>query len=116
MSDTPSELAAAKREIDRLRAESFGLRRSLAEREREVSRSALSSTSWRITAPLRTLVNRAARSALAAPARRRRAPAAKRSRSTATSINAGLRSYSSVDAAMRARLVSAVESLAARAR
>src|SRR6185295_1279843 len=55
MSDTPPELAAAKREIGRLRVENFGLRRSLAERERDVA-DLHASTSWRITAPLRALV------------------------------------------------------------
>ena len=35
MSDTPPELPAAKREIGRLRAENFALKRSLAERDWE---------------------------------------------------------------------------------
>jgi GT2 family glycosyltransferase len=112
MSDTSSELAAAKREIDRLRTENFGLRRSLSERERKVS-DLLSSTSWRITAPLRALVD-----VLRERRWLRRRPAP-RSRSASFEIDRDeyqrwVQSYSSVDAAMRAHLVSAVESLAAR--
>ena len=45
MSDTPPELPAAKREIGRLRAENFALKRSLAQSERKIG-DLLSSTSW----------------------------------------------------------------------
>ena len=112
MSDTPSELAAAKREIDRLRAENFELKRSLAERERRLG-DMLSSTSWRITGPLRALV-------IALRQRRwLRRSSAPRGRSETFEIDRDeyqrwVHSYSSVDAAMRARLVSAVASLAVR--
>jgi GT2 family glycosyltransferase len=112
MSDTPPELAAAKREIDRLRAENFGLRRSLAERERRLG-DMLSSTSWRITGPLRALGD-------ALRLRRwLRRSAAPSGRSETFEIDRDeyqrwVRSYSSVDAAMRTRLVSAVVSLAVR--
>src|ERR1043166_1534319 len=113
MSDTPSELAAAKREIGRLRAENFGLKRSLAEREREVA-DLRSTTSWRITAPLRTLVD-----ALRKRPWLRRAAPQPRPRGTTFEIDRDeyrrwLQSYSSVDPAMRAALAAAVETFARR--
>ena len=109
MSETPSELPAAKREIGRLRAENFALKRSLAERERDVT-DLRSSTSWRITAPLRTLVN-----ALRQRRWLRRAPAP-RTRSATYEIDRDeyqrwVQSYSSVDAAMRAYLASGIGAL-----
>jgi cellulose synthase/poly-beta-1,6-N-acetylglucosamine synthase-like glycosyltransferase len=112
MSETPSELAAAKREIDRLRAENFGLKRSLAERERQIG-DLLSTTSWRITAPLRTLVNALRKRRLL-----RRTPAP-RGRGVTFEIERHeyqrwVQSYSSVDAEMREDLASAVEALAVR--
>ena len=112
MSDTPPELAAAKREIGRLRAENFALKRSLAERERDVA-DLRSSTSWRITAPLRTLVNALRRRRWLRRARRR-APAARRSRSTATSISAGCRAIPRSTPRCARILPSGVEALAAR--
>ena len=112
MSDKPSELPAAKREIGRLRAENFALKRSLAERERDVA-DLRASTSWRITAPLRTLVK-----ALRARRWLRRAPPP-RTRNATFEIDRDeyqrwLQSYSSVDAAMRAFLAAGVEALARR--
>lgn len=50
----PRDAAALQREIDRSRAQIFSLKRQLAERDRRIG-ELLSSTSWRITAPLRTL-------------------------------------------------------------
>jgi len=109
MSDTPPELPAAKREIGRLRAENFALKRSLAQSERKIG-DLLSSTSWRITAPLRTAINALRQH------RWLRRKAAPRARSESFEIDRDeyrrwVQSYSSVDAEMRGRLTSAVETL-----
>ncbi len=109
MDDKPSELADARREIGRLRAENFRLKRSLALSERKAG-DLLASTSWRITAPLRILVD--------ALRKRRWVPSPAPHRES-FDIETGeyqrwLRSYSSVDAAMRAKLAAAVATLPAR--
>ena len=109
MSDTPPELPAAKREIGRLRAENFALKRSLAQSERKIG-DLLSSTSWRITAPLRTAINALRQH------RWLRRKAAPRARSESFEIDRDeyrrwVQSYSSVDAEMRGWLTSAVETL-----
>ncbi|HKS64101.1 MAG TPA: glycosyltransferase [Xanthobacteraceae bacterium] len=109
MSDTPPELPAAKREIGRLRAENFALKRSLAQSERKLA-DLLSSTSWRITAPLRTAID------VLRQRRWLRRKSAPRARNESFEIDRDeyrrwVQSYSSVDSDMRGRLTSAVETL-----
>ena len=109
MKETPPERDAARQELDRLRAESFRLKRSLAEREREIA-ALRSSTSWRMTAPLRTLVD--------ALRRRRWSAAAVPHRDNFNvdreEYKRWIASYSSVDPSMRRYLAAGVETLAAR--
>lgn len=109
MSETPPELGAARQELDRLRAENFRLKRSLAHAERRLD-DMLSSTSWRITGPLRALV-------LALRKRRWTAPTAPHRDDfnvDRDEYRRWIANYSSVDASMRAYLASAVDALAAR--
>jgi GT2 family glycosyltransferase len=111
MNDTPPELADARRELGRLRAENFRLKRSLALSERR-NADLLSSTSWRITAPLRALV-------IALRERRWMRSAAQRRESfeiDRDEYRRWVQSYSSVDADMRGRLTSAVATLGRRPR
>lgn len=102
----------ARREIDRLRAENFALKRSLTEREREIA-DLHATTSWRITAPLRAAV-------IALRQRRwlRRKQAPRTRRDTfeidREEYRRWIKAYSTVDAAMRARLAAAVGALPSR--
>ena len=108
--DHESREDALQREIDRSRAQIFALKRQLADRERRIS-ELLSSTSWRITAPLRT----------AAVWLRQRRWLGRRpgTRHVGFAIDTEeyqrwLSHYSGVDDAMRTRLAAQVGALASR--
>ena len=111
--NTSSELTVLQREIDQCRAENFTLKRLLTEREREIE-DLLLSTSWRVTAPLRSFGDW-----LRTKHWFRQRSFASRRRRESFVIDGGeyqhwLRSYSLVDLAMRARLAAGVGRLAAR--
>jgi GT2 family glycosyltransferase len=111
--DTSGELTVMQREIDLCRAENFTLKRLLTERERQIE-DLLLSTSWRVTALLRNFGDWLRKKQWIGP----RSFASRRRRES-FAIDGGeyqhwLRSYSLVDAAMRARLAAGVGRLAAR--
>jgi GT2 family glycosyltransferase len=102
-----------QRELERARAEIFALKRSVAERDRKLA-DMQSSTSWRITAPLRAGVRWLRERRWLGRGARSHA-----NRDASFDIDAReyqdwLRSYSTVDAEMRAALTAAVARLPSR--
>lgn len=108
-----SDSSKLQQEIDRARAEIFALRRLLNEREMQID-DMLSSTSWRVMAPLRNIGDRFKQQRWLAGlglAKSRRGPSFAIDPSE---YQRWMRLYSTVDDGMRARLAAHVDRLPAR--